>query len=210
MEEYKIRSTSRSSAECEEIVLRETGRTRLVFKPLIVKNNRDENASLKGTFVFQKKLPSQIWEDQKDLNLSELVSGQYIKLELKSAELLKLINELQGLYEIYQNEGIPRGQTRYIKAKNSLSDLSKVNEEDLQSFFELNKKAGVNIFSRLLNYITNMENSELVAERLEKLEIDSLQKLNTLIGINNIKKIIENWRQNASNNILDPINWTTS
>jgi hypothetical protein len=199
MEEYKIKSTSQNSAECEEIILRETTKTRFVFKPLLVHNSKDEEASLKGTFVFQKKLPSQKWEDQKDLNLSELISGQYVKLELKSTELLKLIQELLGLYEIYKNDGIPRGQTRYIKAHGSLTNLSRVKEEDLQQFFELNKKAGINIFSKLLNYVTNMENSQLVADRLEKLEINSLQKLNTLIGISNIKKIIENWRINALN-----------
>jgi len=199
MEEYKIKSTSRNSAKCDEIVLRETSNTRLVFKPLLVNNKRTEDASLKGTFVFQKKLPKENWIDLKDLNLNQLRSGEYVKLELKSEELLNLIRQLIGLYKLYKKDGLPFGETRYIKAQGSLSKLSEINEEDLKHFFLLNKKAGINVFSRLLNYVINLDNADIVADRLEKLDINSLQRLNTLIGISNLKKVINNWRDNATN-----------
>ena len=48
----KVASISRNSAIVDDIVLRETKPTRLVFKPLLVNNERDEQASVKGAFML--------------------------------------------------------------------------------------------------------------------------------------------------------------
>lgn len=199
MEEYKVISTSRNSAECDEIILRTTSKSRLVFKPLIVNNERVKNASIKGFFIYQKKNDSGEWIEYKNLNLSDLSKGQWIKLEIKSEELLHLVKDLIGLYKIYRKEGIPYGKTTYLKIEEGLNELSKMSEEDLKNYFTLNKKAGVNIFSQLLSFVVKMENTEQVINKLAKLEINSLQRLNSLIGLSNLKKNLENWNENRLN-----------
>jgi hypothetical protein len=208
MEEYKVVSTSRNSAECDEIVLRTTSRSRLTFKPIIVNNERVKNASIRGYFVYQKKNDTGEWLEYHDLSLSDLQKGHWIKLEIKSEELLRLVKDLIGLYKIHRKEGVPYGKTTYLKAEESLNELSKISEEDLKNFFTLNKKAGINVFSQLLNFAVKLENAEQVVDKLDKLEINSLLKLNSLIGLSNLKKSLENWKENEFNS--DEEFWQTT
>ena len=48
MNDLTVKSTSRISAQCSDIVLRKTTATRLVFRPLLVKNEKEPDASVKG------------------------------------------------------------------------------------------------------------------------------------------------------------------
>ena len=70
MDEIELRSTSRSSAEAEPIVLRLKETVRLVFIPTVVENKQDPDACVKGTFVYQKKSKKNEWENIKDINLN--------------------------------------------------------------------------------------------------------------------------------------------
>lgn len=199
LEEFTVQSTSKYTAECDEIPIRKTKNTRLVFKPLLIDNPKNKNAVMKGSFFFQKKGLKDEWIDLKDLSLSNLRSEEYVKLELKSEELLSFIKDIVSLYKLHIKEGIHFGETKYFKAHGSLSELSQINEDDLKTFFELNKKAGVNVFSKLINYAINLNDSNQLVERLEKLEIDSLQKLNSIIGLSNLKKVFESWHEQKDN-----------
>lgn len=198
-DEYTVKSTSKNSAECDEIVLRKTGTTRLIFKPTIINNERNKYASVKGHFVFQKKNQLDVWENLKSLNLSNLKSNEWIKLELKSAELLTLIKELIALYKTSWKDGVPFGEVQYIKAEGNLKELANLSSEDIHNFFELHKKAGLNVFSKLLEYVTKLENAEKVTEKLEQLDISSLHRLNSIVGISQLKKSYESWLQNSDN-----------
>jgi hypothetical protein len=199
LEEFTVQSTSKYTAECDEIPLRKTKNTRLVFKPLLIDNHKNRNAVIKGSFFFQKKGIKDEWIDLKDLSLSNLKAGEYVKLELKSEELLNFVKEIVSLYKFHIKEGIHFGETKYFKAHGSLNELSQINEDDLKSFFELNKKAGANVFSKLINYAINLDDSNQLVERFEKLEIDSLQKLNSIIGLSNLKKVYESWLNQLDN-----------
>lgn len=198
-DEYKVKSTSKNSAECDEIVLRKTGSTRLIFKPTLINNEKNKYASVKGHFVFQKKNQLDDWTNLKSLNLSNLKSDEWIKLELKSAELLTLIKELIALYKTSWKDGIPFGEVQYIKAEGNLKELANLSSEDIHNFFELHKKAGLNVFSKLLEYVTKLENADKVTEKLEQLDISSLHRLNSIVGISQLKKSYETWLQNSDN-----------
>ncbi len=196
---YKIKSTSRQSAECDPIILRQTSISRLIFSPVMVDNPNSEKATVKGYFIFQKKGKNDVWENHKELNLSNLKAQEWIKLEIKSEELLALLQGLYPLYKISHKDGIPYGETRYVKVKANLEELSKITEQDLKTFFQLNKRAGARLLNSFLNYAANLENPQQVVDRLEKLEIDNLQKLNSLVGLSNLKKCYDAWLTNASN-----------
>jgi hypothetical protein len=49
MASVTITGTSRDSARCDPVVLRQTTTTRLVFKPDLVKNQHDAGKPVKGT-----------------------------------------------------------------------------------------------------------------------------------------------------------------
>ncbi len=199
MDDYKIISTSRHSAECDPILLRQTSTTKLIFCPLMVDNPHSKKATIKGNFIFQKKGKNDTWENHKKLNLSNLKAQEWIKLEIKSEELLTLLEGLYPLYKISHKDGIPFGETRYVKVKANLEELSKITEQDLKTFFQLNKKAGAKLLNSFLNYAANLENPQQVVDRLEKLEIDNLQKLNSLVGLSNLKKCYNTWLTNETN-----------
>ncbi|MCK5127306.1 MAG: DUF4263 domain-containing protein [candidate division Zixibacteria bacterium] len=199
MEPYRIKSTSRQSAVCDPIILRETSTTRLIFKPSIVHNASQPEASVRGYFIFQKKGRNENWIDYKQLNLSDLRADEWIQLEIKSKELLELFKGLSPLYDISHKDGIPIGEAQYVKVEANLEELSNVTEGDLEKFFQLHKKAGVKLLESLLNYTIGIDDPQHVIEHLEKMEIDSLMKLNSLVGLSNLRRCLKLWRENTNN-----------
>lgn len=88
-------TTSRDSAVCDDIELKKTSTTRLIFRPEIVNNINNPEASVRGCFIFQKKGKNASWEDYKELELSKLKAEEWIKLELNSEAMLTLTREIQ-------------------------------------------------------------------------------------------------------------------
>ena len=72
MNKITTRSTSKYTLKTDDLILRETNTTRLVFRPLVIDNIRNSNACVKGWFVFQKKGRKDNWEDYKTLDLNTL------------------------------------------------------------------------------------------------------------------------------------------
>lgn len=107
-------STSRNSAIGEDIVLRETQISRLVFKPEIVRNPNNEEACVRGTFVFQKKGKLGSWEDQKKSDLRSLTASEGIRLELKAQEVLTLVKNIENYYALYDRHGIVPGEKEFV------------------------------------------------------------------------------------------------
>ena len=142
MDELKVKSTSRVSAKVTDVVLRETAVTRLVFRPLLVDNAKIPAAAVKGTFVFQRKSPKQTWEDAAAKPLSSLHKDEGYQLALDTAETLNLYSQLTGLYRLFQTEGIPFGETAYIRANSAVAAISDLSDSDLGAFLEANRSLG--------------------------------------------------------------------
>ncbi len=173
MEEKTLRSTSRSSAEIDDIILRETNKTRLIFRPLIVENPSDKEACVKGWFIFQNKKPSGEWTDYESLSLSKLKDGEWVKLELKAAEVLKLLHEANKLQDIYKKFGIALGETKIYVSENNLGGL--------------------------LNEIAQFPDKELLANIIHNLTPDTLGNLNAAIGVGMLKQSLNEWENNKDN-----------
>lgn len=198
-ERKKIKSTSRSTAEVEPIVLRETSTTRLVFKPLMVKNQKNPEASLKGSFLYQKKGRNDEWEDIKNINFNSLKSGEGVSINLKSAELLHLVKNLIPLYKLFDEKGITFGETEYVKLESEFSNLSQASEEDFKKFLELNSKAGVNIINQFFNWLTGSGDEKLIINKLTKLKPSNLNKIDSLLNLGKLKKALTTWENNQNN-----------
>jgi len=191
--------TSRVTADCDPIVLRETETTRLVFKPMLVDNANTPNAVLRGWFVFQKKSRTNDWAEYKTLHLSHLRDKEWVKLEIHASELLQLYEGLNSLYDLYQKIGIPRQKTHFLKIGSHLEELLGGGEHHLEEFLKANDRIGFDLLSRLLNWAIKLENSQQVIDRLEQLHSDSIKQLNTLIGLNALKNSFQIWETNRKN-----------
>jgi hypothetical protein len=151
-------------------------------------NDQNLAAGIRGTFVYQRKGRSQTWEDVPPASLGSLKSGEEYRLELHSSELLTLFNELAGLYELRRESGIPRGETKYIKAKGTVVALSNMSDEELKAVVSGAESLGAAAVARLIRWASNADNSALLFDRLESLEPDSLRNLNAALGVAVLKR----------------------
>ena len=179
-------------------MLRENQVTRLVFRPLLVNNAQDERASLKGTFVFQRKGASQQWEDHRILDLNRLKADEWIKLELSSQEVLQLYRELGSLYALYDEEGIPRGEVEYIRASLGLATLLKTSDKQFEQLLQDSGNNGQELIEKILNWFLSKPNPARILARLESLDVEQLGRLSSLAGLRALKAILQVWNDNQN------------
>lgn len=199
MKEIRTKSTSRVTAEATDIVLRESEAIRLIFRPTILDNRNNLDAAVKGVFLYQRKSKKADWEDFETIPLNSVKVGKGYKLELKSAELLLLIQELKPLYALHKQGGVPRGERKYVQATPQLQQLAELTSHDAQSFLNANTAIGSSLLSKLLNWAVNLEDPSPLIERLVELNPDSLNKLNAAVGMQSLKNAINIWEKNENN-----------
>jgi hypothetical protein len=196
MESRQVISTSKVTAKVEDFTLRETKSTRLIFRPTLVENDNDENASVNGEFLFQKKGFKDKWEDFESVPFSKMKNGEEVKLKIKSGELLSLHEEITNLYKLYKIDGIPQGETQFIKAKGSLKAITTLTDTQLSELIQGEENIGIEAVARLINWASTANNFSLIFERLDKLDPESLSNLNTAIGISALKTALIDWKNN--------------
>ncbi|MBK9132042.1 MAG: DUF4263 domain-containing protein [Gammaproteobacteria bacterium] len=199
METRTVKSTSRMTASSDDLILRETDITRLIFRPILVDNQNQQEASVKGAFLFQRKGKADEWEDIEAIPLSKLKKGEGVKLELKSAELLTLFHEIEILYEMYTQGGIPKGKAHYVKANKAFEAIFALGDEEITTLIQGQQYLGAQAIGRLIKWASNARNFKLMFEKLEVLEPESLSNLNTAIGISTLKSALVTWSKNRNN-----------
>ena len=173
MEKIITQSTSKHTSSVSDLVLRTTNITRLIFRPLIIDNAKNQKASVKGWFIFQKKGVKDDWQDYKTMDLSKLKKGEWIKLELKAEEILKLLEKSDQYKQIYEKYGITYGTTDFIITDKNIA--------------------------RVLEKIASFPNRDRLLDALRSLDVLSMQTLNTLVGVGQLEKVLEIWNGNKNN-----------
>jgi hypothetical protein len=199
MKEIETRSTSPQTAECNAIVLRQTDHVRLVFVPVLVDNPYASEACVRGQFLYQRKLKNDQWAPVVATPLSGLKSGEGYKLELHSAELLKLLHELGPLYRLYRQHGIQKGRTTFVRLEASLARFLALGETDLMSFLESHREDATTTLLKLVKWLASSSNGGEVASRLAALAQDELPSLMALLGLASVKDAVRYWRKNDTN-----------
>ncbi len=194
-----IRSTSRSSAECSDIVLRETTTARLVFRPELVENPRDSAAAVHGTFLYQRKGRNDAWEDTTTISLSGLKKGEGYRLELHAGEVLSLFQDLAGLYNLYAKDGIPRGVTELVRVDSLVASLASLPPENVAAYLSANRSIGEDLLSTLLTWAVNLDDPASFVSRLISLGPAELRNLNAAVGLQSLKQALKKLRANANN-----------
>lgn len=178
-EEYQITSTSRDSARGEAIPLweSEAEERRLVFLPKKINNPHNDDHSVKGHLVYERKDPNGSWETLDERHLNELGYGEGFKIELHSDGLHKLFQHLEALYSI---DGVPMGTTTFVP-KN------------------IARRLNPDSIDQVVQWLANRDDSASVAESLTDLDRDDLQRINAAAGLSTIRKAYGTWTRNREN-----------
>ena len=181
---FDMFSTSNKTIEAKALVLRENEKYRMLYIPKIVDRGDDWSNSIRGSVVVQKKLNTEKWSHIKEINLTNLKAGEWVKMNLESSELL-LINEYSNkLREMC----IKEGSLWKIENKQILILDEDVNKEDIKKIISALKESPNrnNIIIELLN---------------DKNLIDLLFQ-----NKEQIKEILSNISENNKKEIFDEIN----
>lgn len=163
---------------------------------MLVENQADSDAAVRGTFLYQRKSRSGRWLDFETIPLNSVKSGEGYKLELKSRELLVLFQQLQVLYTLKEQQGVPRGQKRFIQVTPQLEQLTQLEKQDVQGVLNANKKLGGSLLSKLVTWAANLDDPSPLIEKLLELEPESLAKLNAALGLSRMRTALTTWEEN--------------
>jgi Domain of unknown function (DUF4263) len=199
MKEIETRSTSRNTAESDPIVLRETDLVRLAFLPVLVTNSANSQACVRGHFVYQRKTKKAEWASVADVPLSTLKGGEGYKLELHSAEVLKLLKELGALYRLYQQHGIPRGRIKYVQLREELARFLELGEQDLTTLLESDKEGAETTLLKLLKWLATSPSRNKAVATLAATAPEQLPGLSAALGLAVVKDAMKYWKQNQEN-----------
>lgn len=199
MDKRIVTSTSRSSAECSDIVLREGTTARLVFRPELVENPNDATAAVRGTFIYQRKGPKALWEDSPTTPLSGLKKGEGFKLELHAGEVLSLFREIAALYKLHAKEGIPSGVTELMPVDSAVASLAAMPPPELRTYLSAHQVLGEELLSSLLSWAAGLDDPASLVPRLVSLGPTALSGFNVAVGLASLKDALKTWDANASN-----------
>jgi hypothetical protein len=196
MESLHVKSTSRQHAACSDIIVRSGDTVRLVFRPEIVDNPKNPLASIRGTFVYQRKGKKDDWEDETKKSLSSLRKGEGFQLELHASELRPLLRELGALYRLHRREGVPQGRQEFVRLEQNLAQLLLLSEADLQAFLDTHAGDAVLTLHKVLRWLSS---STALADFIAA-DTGQINLLNALVGIASLRAILRVWEENKENN----------
>ncbi|MDQ3021030.1 MAG: DUF4263 domain-containing protein [Bacteroidota bacterium] len=172
MTHITTKSTSLHTAEIvQDFIIDETLTTRRIFKATIVKNPKDPSACVNGYIIHQRKNKSDVWEDVKELKLSELKSGEGVKFNFSCGEMKNFYESLEKSYAI-GNKGIKLGTKDLVVEE--AHKIIEVPAERKQFIISLLKKNyAPEIWSELLSMdpdlATKLSYSKIQADRKKSL-----------------------------------------
>jgi hypothetical protein len=193
-------STSRSTAGCDPIVLRETDRIRLVFIPTLIDNRANPKASVDGYFVYQRKTVSQRWVPLQTVAVSTLKAGEGFKLSLHADELWNLFDGVVRLYNFYGQQGIPKGSKRFVELDEPLTRFLALGERELATLFEDDPDDAAEMLAHLVKWATISSERGNAAARLASLAPEQMPAFSALLGLASLKEALAYWQDNQSNN----------
>lgn len=193
-----VSSTSRRTADVDPIILRETSTTRLIFRPVFLNNPGNPDAAMDGTFLFERKTPSGQWQDYTALPLSKLRAEEWIKIDLRAAELLALFDGLASYYDLVHEHGLVQGIKQFIPAPQSraLRELVK-NESQFQNALQDEDVASA-LLGGLMTWIASNERA-VAAARLDGISLDELQQFDAVLGLARLQRFCHELDENAHN-----------
>ncbi len=199
MEKRTIKSTSLTSAKCSDLELRRTEKTRLIFRPELVENPNDPAAAVRGTLMFQAKGRNEEWVDSSAIKLNSLKSGEGVRLELHSGEVLQLFQNLRELYELHRAEGIPLGETQLVRADSTLVQVMKLPRDQLHKILHANRQLGNSLLASVLAWAIEASDLDQLVPVLASLGSAALRGLSAAASLSTLKQALQIWQTDKEN-----------
>lgn len=170
-----------------------------MFRPTLVANPNDGAACINGDFIYQRKRKKDEWEDINDIPLSRLRAGEGVRITLGAKEVLALVRHLAALYRYYAANSLPKRKVHLIKLDLNAEDADAFQRLDVRRLVSLGRRAGVDIISQLLDWLSDQENAAQAVGQLRVLGSESLQRLSTAAGIASVEAALTEWESNRNN-----------
>jgi hypothetical protein len=172
---------------------------RLLFRPEIVENQKDPAATLRGTFLYQRKGKGEAWDDSPVASLSTLKKGEGYQLELKSGELVPLLRELGALYRLSRRQGVPQGRQQFVRMEENLAQLLQLGDEDLHAFLSAHYSDAVLTLRKVLRWLVSS------GELANFITADGghLAAINAALGVAALRSVQATWASNRANGSED-------
>lgn len=172
--------------------------TRLIFRPVLLENPGNPDAPMDGAFIYQRKTQSSEWVDHSDLTLSQLRAEEWVKIDLKAAELLALFKGLDAYYSLVREHGVVSGTTEYIQAPRSQALRALIaNEQDFHQALRDDELASA-LLGGLIAWIAGNERA-VAAARLDGVSLDELQQFDAVLGLARLQRFCRELEENADN-----------
>jgi hypothetical protein len=97
-------------------VLGQTATTRRIFRPKFVRRPDERQWRIEGSLICQRKSSKDVWDDTKELKLSQLKAGDCVAVNLDSTQTENLINGLDDLKAIAAQRGVELGRKEVVVA----------------------------------------------------------------------------------------------
>lgn len=169
-----------------------------------------------GAFVFQRKTASSPWTDYADLTLSQLKATEWVKIDLKAAELLTLFEGLDSYYSLVREHGVVAGTKEFIPAPRSQALRALITNERLFHDALRDEEVASALLSGLISWIAGNE-GPVAAARLDGISLDELQQFDAVLGLARLQRFCRELDENASNgdesywqDILERNGWAIS
>lgn len=194
MEEIIMSQIAKTIANGSEIILRETKTTKVVFVPTII--NDDSTQGVKGKILFLKKSQKDIWEKHDGLNMNMFKSGEWSSISFSSSEIQRLFDSLVQSQMIVKKYGIESSKYTFYEEREKVQQAIHLIENSDFPIDDLLKSDTNRVIDKVLQWLSNKKDIEKVIDKLDSLEVDNLEKINSVIGLTNLKKIMAIWENN--------------
>lgn len=213
-QEIIVKRSSHKTGECSDLILRDKNRSKLVFKPKIVDNDKEKLQSVSGKFLYIKDDFNP--ENEIKLSPQKVQSSNYMELSLHTDEVHKLYQHLSLLYQI---DPTSYGSTMKLIGVDTeynviLNYFDKMPEVLEQVIIE---EDSLQLIRNSQQILTAIACNEGILSNLLDVE-DALDGISNLAQIKTIKRLCEKIENNLSNDseqywqeeILEKNSWVLS
>lgn len=154
--------------------------------------------------TFRKNKPGWTVDSKHSLTLENKEGEEVTKLfHFLSVVLDKDFSKPSGSYLVIPMQQVTEDNDALLTLIRHLQDAGQditISEATLNQFLELTQKSGINVLSKLIEWLLKSTDINQVVDKLETLEAGDVQKLNTAIGLSALKNVLEIWQLNKENN----------
>ena len=196
----EVESTSAATASVSPIILyqSDTDVTRIIFDPTLVNNEHDENKSVAGKLIYEKRSKRDVYPTEK-LTPKSIKTGEIMELTLDTTATLKLFQSLASLYEMYSQNGIPYGYASYKRIDSSFSSFLNIIQNDPSAARMIGNSENFELVKTLLQLITRADSIDSLANALQNLQGDSIAQLSESVSIERLTRVISLIEENLDN-----------